>query len=505
MRRAVRAGLAMAFVAGWPLAGHAQDAVIRIEAKRGAEAAAEAAANWGRQFDDVVTFPMARGWFGIALGPLDPAEANARLAELKAANAIPADSFVSVPEGVELTPLAADAQSDTSDGADTGGSGKASLAAGAAAGEGGGSLLSGDDIVIDGRAEDQPGSVEETVTGQGPGGAVAEPEPEPEAEPEPDPQPSAPGTHIRLQTLAGQAEAESALAEWRQTFPEASLWRIPGGRFAIALGPLEDATAHAWLAAFREAGQVPRDAFTSDAAEMGEALDTGPDLALPAPGETQEMPPLEDIQRALRWAGHYDGAIDGKTGPQTRAAIAAEVANLRLSPDAGTAMRLLIERRAEWRKEMGLTELRDDYTGLSVIAPLDVLEFNRNERSLAIYGPKNDSGAALILFSQPGGQQELLDMTGLVTALGWVPQPERNISQGHALLEGQNADHIGHAEGWVRDGRAEGFVLIWAASAAEDQARVAAELSDSLSRFAPAQNDAQATAPASPADDTTQP
>ncbi len=45
----------------------------------------------------------------------------------------------------------------------------------------------------------------------------------------------------------------------------------------------------------------------------------------PAPGtiltpESQRvpMPALEDVQRALRWAGHYDGAIDGKDGPKPR-------------------------------------------------------------------------------------------------------------------------------------------------------------------------------------------
>lgn len=498
MRRAVKAGLTMALVAGLPLAGYAQDAVIRIEAKRGAEAAAEAAEAWTREFGDVVTFPLARGWVAIALGPQSPEEAAARLAELKETRRVPADSFVAVPEGVELTRMAAaDAPQEAGEAPE--GAGNPSLAADAAAAEGG-ELLGDGGITVDEGAGEQPGSVEETVAGA---------EPEPAAEPAPQPQPPAeediaaeapaPGAHIRLQTVAGQSEAEAALASWRERFPEASLWQTSAGRYAVALGPLEPATAAAWLAAFREGEAVPRDAFTSETAELGELIDAGPALELPAPGTPEEMPPLEDVQRALRWAGHYDGAIDGQTGPRTRAAIAAEVANLRLSPDAGTAMRLLIERRAEWRAQMGLSELRDDYTGLALVAPLDLLEFNRTERLLSIYGPKDGSGVALILFSQPGGQQELLDISGLVTALGWVPQPDRSITQGHALLEGANGDHIGRAEGWVRDGRAEGYVLIWPAAGAEDQARVAAEMSDSLARFAEAANEAQAAAPASPA------
>lgn len=201
------------------------------------------------------------------------------------------------------------------------------------------------------------------------------------------------------------------------------------------------------------------------------------------------MPPLDEVQRALRWSGRFDGEIDGRSGPRTSAAIAAEVAASRLSPDPGTAMRLLIESRETWRAGTGLAPLEDTFTGITLSAPLEQVQFDRNERALSIYGPKDGSGVAVILFSQPGGQQELLDMTGLVTALGWVPSPERRISQGHALLQGANADHIGRAEGWVRDGRAEGFVLIWPASDADNQPRMASEMSDSFARFAPAEND----------------
>ena len=61
-------------------------------------------------------------------------------------------------------------------------------------------------------------------------------------------------------------------------------------------------------------------------------------------------------------------------------------------------------------------------------------------------------------------------------------------------LHGANDAHIGHAEGRVRDGRAEGFVLIWPAGDAQEQARIAAELSESLMRSGPAATDASAAA-----------
>lgn len=431
-----------------PVAGFAQEAVIRIEAKRGEAAAIEAAAAWRDRFDEVVTFPLPRGWFAIGLGPFTAEEAAERLASLQAAGQIPADSFVAEPgSAVPLRPVTE-------------------------------------------AAPEPETAATETLTTE----TLAPETLAPEAVVAAQPDIPAPGTHIRLQSLQSETDAATALQDWRKTFPEAGLWALPGGWYSVTVGPMAAPTAQAWLEAFKASGDLPRDAFTSDSAELGRVVEAGRAPDLPAPGAPAEMPPLEEVQRALRWAGHYDGAIDGKTGPRTRDAIAAEVAALRVSPDAGTSMRRLIERREAWREEMGLTVLQDEITGLQLSAPMDRLVFDRAERSLSIYGPKDGSGAALILFSQPGGQQELLDLTGLVTALGWVPQPDRLIERGHVLLAGANDDHIGRAEGWVRDGRAEGFVLIWPSDQREDQARIAADMSDSFARFAPAAND-----PATPA------
>ena len=164
-------------------------------------------------------------------------------------------------------------------------------------------------------------------------------------------------------------------------------------------------------------------------------------------------------------------------------------------------MRALIDRREEWRAGMNLTQLDDPQSGLSLMVPMDRLQFDRNEQGLSIYGPKDESGAALILYGAPGGQQEMLDFTGLVTALGWVPSPERQVTQGRASLIGRNDTHIGQAEARVVDGRVQGVVLIWPVMDAGDQPHVAAEILDSL-RATPAPEPApQAEGPAETAAD----
>ncbi|WP_299360454.1 peptidoglycan-binding protein [uncultured Paracoccus sp.] len=469
--RSTRLGLAFLTVTMLPFAATAEQTMIRIEARRGA-AATEAASAWRNQFPDVVTFPLSGGWTGIALGPMERETATTMLEELKAQGRIPRDSFI-VPaeEGGALTRVEATA-------------GAADLPAGSAAAPADSVLAPEPDPQDDpaATADGIPQSADRNSVGDET--TAVEPADVNAARRQMPPS----GAYIRLQSLRDRDQADAALAEWRERFPEAGLAELPSGWFAVTLGPVEPAAAGDWLRAFQAAELAPDDAFVSTADELGPVVEPGTEPDLPAAGSAP-MPPLDEVQRALRWAGHYDGAIDGKDGPQTRAAIAREIAATRAAPDAGTAMTRLIERRADWRGRMGLTELKDDHTGLSVTAPMDRLQHERTQRWLSIYGPRDESGAALILFSQPGGQQEMLDLAGLVTALGWVPSPERQVDTGRITLDGRNATHIGHAEARVADGRAEGFVLIWPVEDAEDQPRIAAEIADSLTRFAPGATD----------------
>ncbi|MDQ7776489.1 peptidoglycan-binding domain-containing protein [Paracoccus aminovorans] len=468
----------------WTAPVLAEDVVIRIEAKRGAEAAAQTAAAWGAQFPDVVTFPAGSDWVAIALGPMPREAAAVRLEQLKAENKVPGDSFLSPAEGRELTRIgAADSPAAPADAAPAAGS--------ASTFPQDAETAAPEPAVGDLAGEDAPAPEPAAAPAVEP---AAEPAPEPVAEPAPA------QFFLRLDSSPDRAKAEELLETWRQTLPEAGLWTLPNGRSAVAFGPMDEVTGKAWLRALRNAGAVPKDAFLSPGEDMGEIAIIGakPDLGAPPAEDAAPvpMPPLEQIQRALRWAGHYQGAIDGKDGPMTQKAIAEEIVRLRASPDTATAMAELIRRREAWRAEMGLTPLQDAHTGLMLPAPMDRLQFDRAERALSIYGPKDGSGAALILFSQPGGQQEMLDIAGLVTALGWVPAPERKVERGSVMLDGRNQTHIGHAEGRVVDGRVQGFVLIWPISDPEDQVRLAAEISDNLSRFAPGAGEAQPEVPA---------
>lgn len=428
--------------AAFPGLAAAEDVFIRVEAKRGNDAAIAAAEDWQSRVTGLpaVIFPLGETWTAIGFGPLPREAAEAQMAALKQARSIPADSLLTPAAGVDATALP-DAGVDQT---------------------GGASIIEA--------APDAAGASTAGVTAPEP--IVVEP--------------PAPDQFIRLEAFQSRAEADGALTRWRQSIPEAGLWEMPNGWFAIAAGPLSEAAADQWLAALKNGKAIPDDAMITPQPEMGEGVTPGTAPDWPEnPEKLPDMPPIADIQDLLIWAGFYDGEVDGQTGPKTRSAIAAAVASQREAADPALALLRLAEERDEWRQDMGLETLNDDHTGLSLTAPTGMIRHERNDRALSIYGPKDESGAALILFSTPGGQQEMTDLTGLVTALGWVPAPDRQISNGRAVLSGQNETHIGRSESRVADGHVEGWVLIWPVGDAANAPRIAAEIADSFTRSQP--------------------
>lgn len=88
--------LALPFLFQGPAtAQQAGQVFIQIEAKPTLTEAEDRAEAWTAFFDDVQGYVLRSGWHVIALGPYTRAEATGRLAELRAENLIPRDSFIS--------------------------------------------------------------------------------------------------------------------------------------------------------------------------------------------------------------------------------------------------------------------------------------------------------------------------------------------------------------------------------------------------------------------------
>ncbi len=480
-------------LAAMPALGHAQDAYIRIEAKRSPAEARTAAEGWAAEFPNVVTFPLQRGWTGIALGPLDQATAEAQIGAMKSAGRIPEDSFIAdrlrnVTPVDAPTPVTAQAQAQEVP------------------------VPAADDPVKAETLPDLPATGDTAPAVE----IVAEPAPAvPLSAP---PETSVPeATHyIQLQARKTEDGARKLFDQWRGAYPDASLWGPLSGWYALTLGPFPEAQAGERMAALKASGAIPRDSFLTTQSRLGTALDHGAapaaiaaTAAAPSPAPATETPapatarppvtaqtpaspapaapaPLttQDIQTALLWAGHYDGQVDGQSGPKTEAAIEAALAAEPGSASTPDMVRSLLDRRRMWREAMGFAPQRDDATGLAFDLPVNLVEPMRREGPFTIFGPRDGSGVAVIVISARGGAGDLRRIAGLLTGLGWVPDPQPVIHNNRFTLSGETDMQISYAEARRSGDEIQGFALIWPNIDPDNLRRMRADFGATLTRFA---------------------
>ena len=94
----------------WAHAATAQESVyVQIEAQPSLSAAEDRLRAYASRLPDVNGFDLGRGWYGIALGPYDRAEANAVLRNLRSRGQIPGDSYIEGPDryGQRIWPIGA--------------------------------------------------------------------------------------------------------------------------------------------------------------------------------------------------------------------------------------------------------------------------------------------------------------------------------------------------------------------------------------------------------------
>ena len=88
---------------------------------------------------------------------------------------------------------------------------------------------------------------------------------------------------------------------------------------AINLDTLETINTSNETAGALDSNQITLDSTMPQATGMSIPMDL--DENTTSSQETKSIPDAKDIQRALKNAGYYSGAIDGKIGPKSKAAI----------------------------------------------------------------------------------------------------------------------------------------------------------------------------------------
>lgn len=315
--------------------------------------------------------------------------------------------------------------------------------------------------------------------------------------------------HPSLEVATERAGAYAA------AFPETQGYRLAGGWYAIALGPYAVTEGAARLTSLRRENLIPADSYITDGAEFRApfwpagaevtpevtpevapeaAPEAAPEPAAEAPAEGEapaaeetpvaEAPPVveepeetlrearaseaalspEDkrlLQVALKWFGHYQGAIDGAYGPGTRNAMAAWQESLGLEPTGTLTTRQRATLVANYEAEVaeyGFVEVNEQESGIKATLPMALIEFDHYEPPFVHFREKDGSGLKIVLISQPGDSGSLRGLFDILQTLDAFPVTgEREIGDNTFRIRGTDATRDSHA--WARLDK--GFIKGW--------------------------------------------
>lgn len=313
------------------------------------------------------------------------------------------------------------------------------------------------------------------------------------------------GVYLQIEAHPTLQRGQAAAARFADSLSGGvSGYRVPGGWYAVTIGPFPDRdTAQAELRALRSARVVPSDSFVVDGARLGQRFfPVGAPTVPPVSGSAQtvQIAPLEPVsptlapqpavtepeetlaqaraserlltgaekralQEALQWFGFYDAAIDGAYGPGTRRAMGDWQAS-RGYPVTGV---LTTRQRAELMADyngifaaLGLETVIDPEAGIELLLPMAQVARGAVEPPFVRYDSVAGSGVEALLISQQGDQAALFGLYDIMQSLEIVP-PEgaRNRRANAFTLTGRDARRSSYTYATLSGGAIKGFTLVW--------------------------------------------
>ncbi|MDX5401965.1 MAG: serine protease, partial [Rhodobacterales bacterium] len=333
---------------------------------------------------------------------------------------------------------------------------------------------------------------------------------------------------VQIEAQPTLAEATARAQAYAADLPDVNGFALSSGWYAVALGPYTRADAEQVLRVYRAEGAIPRDSYIAFASSFRQQFwpvgsnlldlpvaatpqvtpDTTPDAAplitddagIPQPPLPDESPNearaseallsregREALQVALKWAGYYDGPIDGAFGRGTRASMAAwQVANNFDQTGILTTLQreTLLAQYNAVLEGLDLQMVRNDTAGIEMMLPLGVVGFDRIEPPFVHYEAKDDIDARVLLISQEGDRGTMFGLYDIMQTLAIVPLegPRERREDGFTLI-GQGGDFVSHTEVSLANGQIKGFTLIWPAGDEERRMRLLSEMQKSFARI----------------------
>lgn len=347
--------------------------------------------------------------------------------------------------------------------------------------------------------------------------------------------------YIQIEAQPTLNEAQFRAQAYAGALPQVNGFSLGSGWYAITLGPFDPQQAETLRREYLRTGQIPRDAYITDGREyqdqywpvgantqpIGEPSVTGE-----PPAPTVEVTPLDDLpqtddapvalepevveapepviidetpyqarqsealltaeernmlQVALKWAGFYEGRIDGAFGRGTRGSMA----NWQAANDFEPTGILTTLQRAELLAQynavfdgLGFETVRDDKAGVQIDLPMGALRFDGYSPPFARYLPSGEPAVQVHLISEPGDAATLGGLYEIMQTLQIIPlDGPRTLRRNGFTIEGINNDIVSYTEVSLEGGEIKGFTLVWPAGDEGRRTRVLERIQASFTRI----------------------
>ncbi len=335
-------------------------------------------------------------------------------------------------------------------------------------------------------------------------------------------------TWVQVEAHPALRTAEDRARSYSGAFSDVVGYRLPGGWYALALGPYPTPNeARARLLELRRGGIIPRDSYISDGATyrqqfwpVGAAIGSvTPETPAPTPqepaaqGSTTQDPvaeaePAEPVeldetprearaserlldrgqrealQVALKWFGFYTSSIDGAFGRGTRASMGRwqESKGFDVTGILTTKQRdVLLQDYETALAVLGLGVVDEQKAGIQITMPSGLVEFAGYDYPFVRYTEKDGSGVQVLLISQPGDDGTLGGLYEIMQTLEIVPlDGERRKRRSDFTLRGVSDTVQSYTFAKLAGGYVKGFTLVYPPEKAADMERVIKIMQDSF-------------------------
>ena len=296
-----------------------------------------------------------------------------------------------------------------------------------------------------------------------------------------------------------------------------------GGRwYAVVLGPYAPNDAEAVLRQLRNNGSIPADSYIVDGRRfqqqyypIGVGAQTAPQplpsgvVAAPTaqseaahehPEEPEEIvqdgPGLVGLldrnerramQVALRWAGFYDGPVDGLIGRTTRAAMREWQQSRAEEPNGALNITQRETLLAAYNSALDGVEMqlvRADVAGIEMMIPTQIVAFAAYEPPFARFAPVGGSDVNIMLISQLGDRESLSALFKTMQSSPVGPATDAlNLGDAAFEIDGISDDVQSYTYARLENGAIKGFSLHWPAGDAQLRRRILDEMQASFTTF----------------------